>query len=79
MTAPSHTAYAPRVCTGLVSNVEDPMVCVTCGSVPPPVDEAGARATWAMALEGGRVVWTCATCSREHLRSIEGKLDPAWW
>ena len=72
-------APALRVFTGLVSCVEHPMVCVTCGSVPPPGDEAGARATWAMAVERGRVVWTCATCSREHLRSIEGKLDPAWW
>jgi len=26
-----------------------------------------------------RDVWTCDTCSRTHLRSIEGKLDSAWW
>ena len=25
--------------------------------------------------ENGRDVWTCDRCSREHLRSIEGKLD----
>ena len=62
-----------------MSSVEHPMVCVSCGSVPPPGGEAGARATWAMALEGGRVAWTCVTCTREHLRSIEGKLDPDWW
>jgi hypothetical protein len=24
-------------------------------------------------------VWTCEACSRKHLRSIEGKLDTAWW
>lgn len=76
---PVRAAPALRVFTGLVSSVEHPMVCVACGSVLPPGDEAGARATWAMAVECGRVVWTCATCSREHLRSIEGKLDPAWW
>lgn len=21
----------------------------------------------------------CAQCSRDNLRSIEGRLDPAWW
>ena len=76
---PVRAAPALRVFTVLVSSVEHPMVCVACGSVLPPGDEAGARATWAMAVECGRVVWTYATCSREHLRSIEGKLDPAWW
>jgi hypothetical protein len=30
-------------------------------------------------LEDGRQMWTCEACSREHLRSIEGKLDAAWW
>lgn len=52
-------------------------VCATCGAVPE--DLAVARLTWARGLENGRDVWTCEACSRRHLRSIEGKLDSAWW
>ncbi len=54
-----------------------PPVCATCGAVP--ADEALARLTWARGVENGRDVWTCETCSRRHLRSIEGKLDSSWW
>jgi hypothetical protein len=55
-------------------------VCATCGAVPAD-DEAAAlaRITWARGVENGRDVWTCDTCSRRHLRSIEGKLDSSWW
>ncbi|MGB7819210.1 MAG: hypothetical protein WBL35_10845 [Ornithinibacter sp.] len=56
------------------------MVCATCGATPADAAaEAGARLTWARGVEGGRQVWTCEACSRKHLRSIEGKLDTAWW
>jgi hypothetical protein len=51
--------------------------CATCGAVP--ADEGLARLTWARGVENGREVWTCDACSRRHLRSIEGKLDSAWW
>ena len=51
--------------------------CATCGRVPEDVSEA--RLTWAVGVENGRKVWTCDRCSRENLRSIEGKLDSAWW
>ena len=55
-------------------------VCATCGTTPPDDDAAAlARITWAHGVENGRDVWTCDTCSRTHLRSIEGKLDSAWW
>ena len=55
-------------------------VCATCGATPAD-DEAAARArlTWSRGTENGREVWTCDACSRRHLRSIEGKLDPSWW
>lgn len=53
------------------------MACATCGAVP--ADETRARLTWARGIENGREVWTCDTCSRRHLRSIEGKLDSSWW
>lgn len=51
--------------------------CTTCGGEPE--DESDARLTWALGIENGRQVWTCDRCSRENLRSIEGKLDSAWW
>ncbi len=35
--------------------------------------------TWTSAVENGRTVWFCDSCSREHLRSMEAKLDSAWW
>lgn len=54
-----------------------PPVCGTCGRIPD--DEAGARLSWVLGVENGRKVWTCDRCSRENLRSIEGKLDSAWW
>jgi hypothetical protein len=56
------------------------MACVLCGAVP--ADDAAAalaRTTWSRGVENGRDVWTCDVCSRAHLRSIEGKLDSAWW
>jgi len=53
------------------------VVCATCGAVPE--DESLARLTWTRGTEGGRDLWTCDRCSRQHLRSIEGKLDSAWW
>jgi len=52
-------------------------VCATCGRMPD--DESAARLTWAFGVEKGRQVWTCDRCSRENLRSIEGKLDSDWW
>ncbi|QKE86000.1 hypothetical protein HL663_08825 [Arthrobacter sp. NEB 688] len=59
---------------------EERPVCATCGSTPPDAEAAAlARLTWSRGTENGREVWTCAACSRRHLRSIEGKLDTAWW
>ncbi|MBK9476599.1 MAG: hypothetical protein IPL94_10340 [Tetrasphaera sp.] len=56
------------------------LVCGTCGSVPAdPAAEATARLTWTHGIENGRASWTCQECSRRYLRSIEGKLDSAWW
>ena len=50
--------------------------CAFCGRVaegdPPPL-------TWTSAVEQGRTKWFCDTCSREHLRAMESKLDSEWW
>jgi Zn-finger protein len=55
-----------------------PAVCATCGAVAPAVTGA-APLTWSVAVEDGRRVWTCDRCARDHLRSIEAKLDRSWW
>jgi hypothetical protein len=55
------------------------LVCSTCGATPAHDDEARARLTWSLSMENERPRWTCERCSRENLRSIESKLDPAWW
>jgi hypothetical protein len=55
----------------------EPLVCATCGTTRPA--DGAALLSWVRGVEDGRRVWTCETCSREHLRSIEGKLDTAWW
>jgi NAD-dependent SIR2 family protein deacetylase len=50
--------------------------CSTCRrttpSSPPPL-------SWSPAIENGDRVWTCPECARANLRSIEGRLDRAWW
>lgn len=59
---------------------DEPIVCATCGRTAADEEaRALARATWSRGTEQRRGVWTCAACSREHLRGIEGKLDSAWW
>jgi hypothetical protein len=50
-------------------------VCATCGTVAP----AALPLTWSASIEAGRRVWICERCAREHVRSIEAKLDSAWW
>jgi hypothetical protein len=57
------------------SQPAEPAVCATCGAVaagPSPM-------TWSAGVEAGRRVWTCDRCARDHLRSIEAKLDSSWW
>ena len=44
---------------------------VTAGDVTP--------LTWTSSSEAGERRWYCDRCSREHLRSIEGRLDERWW
>jgi hypothetical protein len=64
---------------GVVTSVEaqpvEGVICSTCGGVaagPSPLN-------WSAAVEAGHRVWTCDRCARDHLRSIEAKLDSAWW
>lgn len=50
--------------------------CSFCGKQAPD-DES--TLTWTTAVENGRPRTYCDTCSREHLRAMESKLDSEWW
>jgi hypothetical protein len=52
--------------------------CDFCGRQDDAADPAVAL-TWTTAVERGRTRRFCPTCSREHLRAMEGKLDSEWW
>lgn len=58
------------------------LVCARCGqSLDSDADErSGLTAlAWVHAHERGSDRFYCPTCSRENLRSIEGKLDAEPW
>ena len=52
----------------------DPVSCAVCGTT---VDELPA--TWSMQVGERGQTWLCERCARDNIRSIEGKLDEAWW
>ena len=54
-------------------------VCAVCGAVDTGPDDPVVLTTWARERDGERDTWTCADCSRRHVRDIEGKLDVQWW
>lgn len=49
--------------------------CDFCGKQAADADTM----TWVVSVENGRRKTYCDTCSREHLRAIESKLDSEWW
>ncbi|MDQ0794101.1 hypothetical protein [Streptomyces sp. B1I3] len=52
------------------------VTCARCGST---ADGGTAPPTWVFSVENGRRQYLCDACSRAHIRSIEGRLDSAWW
>jgi hypothetical protein len=52
------------------------VTCSFCGTVS---ETADPPLTWTSAVERGRTVYFCDSCSRDHLRSMESKLDSEWW
>ncbi|HWI43674.1 MAG TPA: hypothetical protein VNS81_08635 [Nocardioides sp.] len=52
---------------------------VTCDFCGRQVEGNDPPLTWTSAVERGRWRWFCEVCSREHLRSMEAKLDSEWW
>ena len=55
------------------------VVCDFCGRVPEAHGGDDLPLAWSTAVENGRRRVFCDTCSREHLRAMEGKLDSEWW
>ncbi|CAB4684253.1 unannotated protein [freshwater metagenome] len=51
----------------------------TCDFCGRQEDDAALLLTWSSAVERGRAQTYCDRCSREHLRSMEGKLAPEYW
>ena len=41
--------------------------------------DATVPLSWVVSVEAGRTRTYCKACAREHLRSIEAKLDSKWW
>jgi len=50
------------------------MTCTGCGVTAP--DDAS---TWTAEYSERGVTWLCQRCTRDNLRSIEGRLDVQWW
>lgn len=54
-------------------------MAVTCSFCGARAEGESPPVTWVMSVENGHRRVFCEHCSREHLRSIEGKLDSQWW
>ena len=54
---------------------DGPAYCGVCGAAAPE----GAPATWSMQSSERGLTMICDDCTRANIRSIEGKLDEAWW
>jgi hypothetical protein len=50
--------------------------CALCGQRAETEDSS---LTWVISVESGRRLFYCDDCARENVRSIESKLDSAWW
>ena len=55
--------------------MSDTVTCDYCATEAPLAETL----TWTTSVENGRRRTFCDTCSRTHLRAMEGKLDSAWW
>ncbi|MDH2392451.1 hypothetical protein QCN29_27475 [Streptomyces sp. HNM0663] len=52
----------------------EPVICSRCGK-----RAAAAPLTWTCSVENGVRRYFCDDCARANIRSIEGRLDSAWW
>jgi hypothetical protein len=56
---------------------QDDQPQVTCAACA--VREPGPPPTWSSQTGPRGLSWLCTACTRQNLRSIEGRLDEAWW
>ncbi len=54
-------------------------ICSHCGGEADPDSDPTIVLSWTTFSEGTRFQRYCPTCSRQNVRSIEGKLDEAYW
>ena len=54
---------------------DPPVTCTLCGRTA----QGTALLTWSTATGPRGTTWTCATCTRRHLRALEAKLDEEHW
>ncbi|MBD0293041.1 MAG: hypothetical protein ICV70_05660 [Jiangellaceae bacterium] len=52
---------------------------VTCDSCSAVAEGVVTPLGWVTTVDDGRMRHFCDRCSRQNLRAIEAKLDPAWW
>jgi hypothetical protein len=55
---------------------EERQHCAVCGARTP---DDGVPPTWSSQSGPRGVTWLCERCTRENLRSIEARLDEAYW
>jgi hypothetical protein len=55
--------------------VHEPAYCAVCGTLA----AEGVPPTWSMQHSERGLQIVCDECTRANIRSIEGRLDEAWW
>ena len=57
----------------------DVTVEVKCGNCGRQESDPALTLTWSISVERGVTLHFCEVCSREHVRSMEAKLDREYW
>lgn len=52
------------------------VACAGCGAV---TADGCVPPTWTYQVSERGATYLCEACARQNLRSIEGRLDEAWW
>jgi hypothetical protein len=60
--------------TSQTTTTQTTTTCARCGRTAEDLP-----LTWTCSVENGDRVHFCDDCARKHLRSIEGRVDSAWW
>ncbi len=55
-----------------------PVTCERCGLEAAPA-EGDPPLAWSCDRDSDGEHWVCPVCTRDNVRSIEGKLDQTWW